>query len=179
MPSRGGPARQITSHPGQDVRPSWSPDGREIAFVSLGRAATSIVGATGGEPRRLAAAGGEIAEWSPDGQWLVFQRENSLYRVARGGGEPTLLPPTRVRPNFPQFSRDGQSIYYHGATGPREAHDFWRLSFNDGKVSQLTKLEGRRGSIGNVFSTDDRYLYFTWREDEGDIWVMDVVPPLQ
>jgi len=22
---------------------------------------------------------------------------------------------------------------------------------------------------------DDRYLYFAWREDEGDIWVMDVV----
>jgi hypothetical protein len=36
-------------------------------------------------------------------------------------------------------------------------------------------LKGRRGSIGNVFANDDRYLYFTWREDVGDIWVMDVV----
>ena len=22
----------------------------------------------------------------------------------------------------------------------------------------------------------DEYLYFTWQEDDGDIWVMDVVP---
>ena len=28
----------------------------------------------------------------------------------------------------------------------------------------------------SVFTTDGRYLYFTWREDDGDIWVMDVAP---
>ena len=60
-------------------------------------------------------------------------------------------------------------------TGPREKHDFWKLSLADGKVSRLTKLEGRRGNIGATFATDNRYLYFTWREDDGDIWVMDVV----
>jgi hypothetical protein len=38
----------------------------------------------------------------------------------------------------------------------------------------MTRLDGRRGTIG-FFVTDDRYLYFNWREDEGDIWVMDVV----
>jgi hypothetical protein len=45
----------------------------------------------------------------------------------------------------------------------------------DDKVSRLTKLEGRRGNIGDRFATDGRYLYFTWQEDDGDIWVMDVV----
>jgi hypothetical protein len=38
------------------------------------------------------------------------------------------------------------------------------------------KLEGRRGNLGDSFSTDDRYVYFSWREDEGDVWVMDVSP---
>ena len=32
MPSQGGPARQLTSHPGHDRPMNWSPDGREIAF---------------------------------------------------------------------------------------------------------------------------------------------------
>jgi hypothetical protein len=45
----------------------------------------------------------------------------------------------------------------------------------DSTVSRLTKLEGRRGNIGGDFATDGRYLYFTWREDDGNIWVMDVV----
>ena len=175
MPSRGGPARQLTSHPGEDMFPTWSPDGREIAFQSPEPRGTSIVGAEGGEPRPLAAAGGSIAEWSPDGQWLVFPRQNRLYRVARDGGEPLLLPPTGVQPYLTRFSRDGQSIYYSGIHGPRENHDFWKLSLNDGKVSRLTKLEGRRENIGDGFAADGRYLYFTWREDDGDIWVMDVV----
>jgi hypothetical protein len=59
-------------------------------------------------------------------------------------------------------------------TGPRDKHDFWKLSLGNLKVSRLTKLEGRRGNIGYDFAADDRYLYFNWREDEGDIWVMDV-----
>ena len=72
-----------------------------------------------------------------------------------------------------RFSRDGRSVYYY-VDQPREKNDFWRLSLDNGKVSRLTQLEGRRGNLGNHFATDDRYLYFTWREDDGDIWVMDV-----
>ena len=118
--------------------------------------------------------GGRLREWSPDGHGLVVGRQGSLYRVAKDGGEPVLLPPTGVPASAPRFSRDGQSIYYSVITGPREKHDFWKLSLGDSKVSRLTKLEGRRGNIGDQFATDGRSLYFTWREDDGDIWVMDV-----
>ena len=40
----------------------------------------------------------------------------------------------------------------------------------------MTDFEERRGSLG-VFAlaTDGDYLYFTWQENIGDIWVMDVV----
>lgn len=171
MPSRGGPARQLTSHPAQDTNPAWSPDGHEIAFSS--RTSSWIVDAKGGEARFVTAGGS--GEWSPDGHGLVVVRQGRLYRVATDGGEPLLLPATGEEPFSPRFSRDGQSIYYCVFTGPRENHDFWKLSLGDGKVSRLTNLEGRRGNIGYVIATDGRYLYFTWREDDGDIWVMDVV----
>ena len=113
-------------------------------------------------------------EWSPDGHGLVVSRQGRLYRIAKEGGEPLLLPPTGDEPYSLRFSRDGQSIFYSVITGPREKHDFWKLSLDDGKVSRLTRLEGRRGSIGNL-ATDGRYLYFPWQEDDGDIWVMNVV----
>jgi len=175
MPSRGGPARQLTSDPARDSYPTWSPDGHEIAFSSLrtARSGTWIVDAKGGEARFVTTAGGS-GEWSPDGHGLVVGRQGSLYRVAKDGGEPVLLGPTGVPASAPRFSRDGQSIYYSVITGPREKHDFWKLSLGDRKVSRLTKLEGRRGNIGDQFATDGRSLYFTWREDDGDIWVMDV-----
>ena len=40
----------------------------------------------------------------------------------------------------------------------------------------VTDFTGRPGTLG-VFglATDGSYLYFTWDEDIGDLWVMDVV----
>ena len=38
----------------------------------------------------------------------------------------------------------------------------------------MSDLSGRRGIIGRI-STDGRYLYFTWEENLGDVWVADVV----
>lgn len=34
VPSSGGKARQLTTHPAHDTRPVWSPDGQRIAFAS-------------------------------------------------------------------------------------------------------------------------------------------------
>ena len=68
------------------------------------------------------------------------------------------------------------SIYYSVSSGPSEDRDLWRLSLADGAISRLTRLEGRRGLLGFSFAADARYLYFLWWEDDGDIWVMDVVP---
>jgi hypothetical protein len=43
----------------------------------------------------------------------------------------------------------------------------------------LTDLAGRRGTLGSqqLPATDGAFLYFTWRDDLGDIWVMDVAAP--
>ncbi len=175
MPSRGGPARQLTSHPAQDRAPSWSPDGQEIAFVSrrTGKDEIWIVEAQGGEPRYLTDTSSDGAEWSPDGRWLAVVLTNGkLYRAAREGGEPELLLDGQAY--TVRFSPDGQSIDYTVITGPPENRDLWRLSLETGRVSRLTKLTGRRGFLGYVFATDGRFLYFTWSEDVGDIWVMDV-----
>jgi hypothetical protein len=38
----------------------------------------------------------------------------------------------------------------------------------------LTDLEDRSGAFAGLMSTDDKYLYFSWGETFGDIWVMDV-----
>lgn len=75
------------------------------------------------------------------------------------------------------MSHDGQSIYYSVITGPQEHQHHWSLSLSDGTIAQLTRLEGQRGRLGTGFVADAHYLYFTWYEDEGDIWVMDVDTP--
>ena len=55
VPATGGEARQLTTHPGQDTRPVWSPDGKQLAFASdrEGQFDIYLIDKEGGEPKRL------------------------------------------------------------------------------------------------------------------------------
>ena len=88
------------------------------------------------------------------------------------GGEP--IPVTQGPSSFPVFSRDGFSIFFLGS-GER-AGNFWVVPIDSGEERPVTDLGERRGELGSeALATDGTYLYFTWEEDIGDIWVMDVV----
>ena len=81
--------RNLTNHPALDVAPSYSPDGRRIAFSSLRSQPPGsgddrilyselyVMDADGSHVRRLTHTFGLLdwqADWSPDGRWLVFAR---------------------------------------------------------------------------------------------------------
>ena len=77
VPSAGGEARAfVTSEKGNNSAPAWSPDGKQLAFVSTrgGSAQIYIMPAAGGEARVLTniagGAGGPV--WSGDGSRILF-----------------------------------------------------------------------------------------------------------
>ncbi len=74
-----------------------------------------------------------------------------------------------------EWSADRKRIYFirRRQEGQRE-WNIWSLSVADGSVKQLTDLKGRNGFMNRDFATDGKYLYFTWDQEVGDIWVMDV-----
>jgi Tol biopolymer transport system component len=137
-----------------------------------------IVSADGARLRQLTdhPASDGIASWSPDGQWMAFgstrSGENRIWRVAVSGGVAEQL--TTGPAQAPHWARDGEHIYF---TGMQErVGNIWRLSLRDRIERPVTNLAGRRGEPGRMApDTDGKFLYFTWREDTGDIWVMDVV----
>ena len=76
VPLIGGAPRQITTQGTDNERPEWSPDSKQIAFISDrgGSAQVWIMNADGSSPRQITSlsteAGGVL--FSPDGKKLVF-----------------------------------------------------------------------------------------------------------
>jgi TolB protein len=69
--------RQLTASPALEFQPSWSPDGRQIAYAGgdvEGNGDIYVVNADGTEPRQLTDDPGRAQQpaWSPDGEWILF-----------------------------------------------------------------------------------------------------------
>ncbi len=59
---------------------------------------------------------------------------------------------------------------------PLWRNEYWSLLLEDRTERLVADLSGKPGNPGDLaFATDGEYLYFTWEETLGDIWVMDVV----
>ncbi|GMR23093.1 MAG: hypothetical protein BMS9Abin37_1493 [Acidobacteriota bacterium] len=176
MPAGGGAARQLTTHEALDRFPAWSPDGREIAFISKrdGGSGLWVIPAEGGEARSVAPEG-NLPDWSLDTQWLVFASRRRVWRVPATGGDPEpLVDGLSPLGESGRWSPDGTHVYF--SRSDESGRNFWAVSVADREERQLTAFEGRPGNPPLYApATDGRYLYFTWEEDIGDIWVMDVV----
>lgn len=75
VPAAGGAERQLTRS-GSDSRPRWSPDGKQIAFLSSrdGAAQIYVISLHGGEASRVTFLSTDVDNevWSPDGKWMAF-----------------------------------------------------------------------------------------------------------
>ena len=144
------------------------PDNMMVGDVSI-----YVIPSDGGKARQVTRRPEEDwwPNWSPDGEWFVFQAENRLWRVPTTGGNPELLTEAE---NVPRWSRDGKRVFFAGRPGTNR--NLWAVSPEDGTVEAMTDLVGRQGRLSaECLATDGQFLFFAWREDLGDIWVMDVV----
>lgn len=132
----GEPRRLTRSHAddGFELYPSFSRDGKEIVYVTwndddLG--AVQVVGASGGEGRRVTEKPGHYAEpaFSPDGQTIVYRKfrggrltsplysnEPGLHKIAASGGDGERISPQGFQPHF---GADNNRVYFM----TREAQD--------------------------------------------------------
>ena len=93
----GNPLR-ITTGPGEDTQPMWSPDGASIAFLRNSKDKTSlmVMAALGGSERAVSSVPTRPAQqgvfrrmfgWSRDGKWLIAYSPDGLEAIALDTGE--------------------------------------------------------------------------------------------
>ena len=110
---RSGEIRQLTSHPAEDVMPSWSPDDRQISFASTREFGQGVfvVDAAGGEERRLAQSTARIdaASWGPGGQ-VVAHGVDGVKGWLQIDGKP-ITGDEHVFPFRPSFASATEFFY--------------------------------------------------------------------
>ena len=162
-----GPFTRLTFS-GRDRRPTWSPDGREIAFVRDSASGGDVYARAvngGGTERRLAHLDRAIQEvsWSPDGRWILVRTETA----AAGHGDILALSTTgdsgivRVATSAaselqPAFSPDGRWVAY--VANDALANEVYVRPFPDAAAGRWQVSNHGGGSP--VWSADGKRLFF-------------------
>src|SRR5215204_1864033 len=195
VPAAGGTARRLTSHPGLELFPKFSPDGRWIAFSGQynGTRQVFVIPTEGGEPRQLTfyndaaqlpPRGGydnRVLGWTPDGKSVVFRanrvpmsdRLGRPYLVPVDGGTEQPMPITEA--GGVSYSPDGSRVAFTPISnefrGWKRYHggqspDVWIYDLKSNTSEQITT--GREQDMLPVW-LGDTIFYVSDRD-----WTMNV-----
>ena len=167
----GAGVRRLTSHPGIEGNPRFSPDGKWIAFSGEydGNTDIYVVAAEGGVPRRLTWHPGEDLPqgFTPDGAAVVFTsprevhttRYRQLFTVPVGGGAVSKLP----IPNASKatYAPDGAHIVYQPLA---EAFSQWK-NYRGGTAARLLVFDTKSYAVEQIPQPKDR------ANDTDPMWV--------
>jgi len=170
VPVTGGEARHLTTHPGNESSPKFSPNGRWIAFTGSydGNTDVFVIPAEGGVPRRLTYHPGSdnVRGWSPDGSKIMFNssrdaysRSSHMFTIDFDGGLPEMLPMPMA--SLGDYAPDGKHIAY---TPIGNAFSVWKR-YRGGRTTPVWLLDLRDYSHVEIPHTNASDTYPIWLGD--------------
>jgi Tol biopolymer transport system component len=189
----------LTTYPGFQGEPSFSPDGNQVAFVWDGEKQDNpdiyvkLIG-TGGPPLRLTTdpSDDNSPAWSPDGRFIAFLRDLPtgksavLLIPALGGPErklaEILLSDNLGRGRFLAWSPDGNWLVMSDRGSLKEPVALFLLSVESGEKRRLTTPPPQlAGDCNPAFSPDGHALAFSRVVDFGlsDLYMLIISDELK
>lgn len=201
MPITGGKATPLMTDIAWQMQPTFSPDGKYIAFTSDQDGGDNlwVMRADGSDARPVTKETFRLLNspaWSPDGEYLVGRKHytgrrslgaGEVWLYHKSGGSGVMLT---KRPNEqkdlgePAFSPDGRYVYFSQDSTPGPYFEYSkdsesgiyrikRFDLETGKIKTI--LSGKGGAIRPVPSPNGKYLAFVSRDDfQSNLYLYDL-----
>jgi len=150
----------------------WSPDGQRLTYSATGR--LFVVDRDGANRTDLTPPAGSAStpSWSPDGQWIAYQGQDStgtigIFRARPDGSEATLV--------F-EMGWDQEKVVRYSPTDARLAFahfgDIWVVNDDGSSVRRLINTPGSGDSFP-TWSPDGKRI--AYRADGGSYFVISIL----
>ena len=189
MPKEGGTAEKLSSPPGVESFPKFSPDGSTIAFSGNYDGNTDVytIPVKGGVPLRLTEHGlsDRVVDWTPAGNRVLFasgresgrNRFNQFYTVSALGGPAEKLPFAYAE--FGSYSPDGKQM---AVTFISQAFRNWKryrggwkanihlFNFSDNTSTDISSTETAGNEFPMWHGNDIYFLSDRGTEQRMNLW---------
>lgn len=171
VPVENGEIENLTNSQGvREIFPTWSPDGKQIAYYSDATGEYEMYlleNRKGTQPRQLtkgSKAWKNMAEWSPKNTHLVYSdRTLKLWLVDAASGRQTAIDEaTADEIRDYTFSPDGDWITY-SKSSPNSQSALWVYQISTNRKQQIT--DAAFSDENPIFSRDGKFLFFTSNRD--------------
>ena len=183
MTKDGRSVQVVTDDLSHEFGPDWSPDGLKIVFYSdkTGRYELYVVSKdeTGwGKPEQITFDGGQAAKWSPRGDYIAYHSEDSLKIISYEDRKTkTLVKSQNTLRLIPadEWSPDGKTVFYAAVDGLGDV-SIWSVPVIGGKPEIKIIFDDPHIKYGQpMISTDGQRFYLPLRQDESNVWIMDLI----
>lgn len=182
----GANLTNLTRHPGNDLYPSWSPDGQRLVFASdrdgadIGLFDLYIMNRDGSGLTRLTnspESRDDLPVWSNDGNWIAFvsdrDGDSDIYAVTVDGSQLVRVTDNvDVTDSYPDWSPDDSQIVFMSDEG-RLDFEIYRIN-RDGTGRVRLPQSDANEAYPSWSPDGTRILFSSGRDGNWKIYTMDL-----